>query len=36
MLKLVDENEEVRKSLVEHLPEGQQTEDNLNQNLRSP
>ena len=35
MIKLITDYPEVKKLLLEHLPEGQQTEEHLEANLRS-
>ena len=35
-IKKLIEDEDVRKALLEHLPEGQQNEEGLRENLLSP
>jgi len=34
-MKLISDHPEVKKTLLEHLPEGQQTDEHLEANLRS-
>lgn len=35
LLELIKDDPEVKKALTPHLPEGQQTDENLEDNLRS-
>jgi len=36
LLRLIEDDPEVRKQLIEQLPEGQQTEEGLRENISSP